>query len=234
MLQINSPEELLDIPVGQIVAEDYRAAFLLKDAGIDFCCGGDKSLRKAIRNKDVSQETLLQDLYLLDQNDRKEQNYNDWPIEFLVQYIINVHHAFVRKTLPNLQFYADKVARVHGDTHPELIDIKEKVEQIVDEFMTHLAKEESDQFPSILSAQKGEPIEKEAFAKMLQDLREDHVLVGQLMAQIRRLSDDFTPPQGACNSYCILFKTLKDFEEDLHLHVHLENNILFPKATALV
>jgi regulator of cell morphogenesis and NO signaling len=134
--------------------------------------------------------------------------------------------------LPELNFYAEKVARVHGSNHPELIEIFDKVKKLSYELIVHLEKEEEDLFPQIkdlVQLQKIGSVKE----SLLDILESEHEQAGELMAEIESLTDNFTPPEGACASYRVLFQNLEGFQKDLHKHVHLENNILFPKAMQL-
>ena len=134
--------------------------------------------------------------------------------------------------LPELNFYAEKVARVHGESHPELLDILEKVKLLSYELVDHLEKEETDLFPQIkgLVQQQKAGVVKQT---LLEILESEHEKAGELMAEIESLTNNFTPPESACASYRVLFQNLEGFQKDLHKHVHLENNILFPKALEL-
>ncbi|MBD3615025.1 MAG: iron-sulfur cluster repair di-iron protein [Gracilimonas sp.] len=219
-------------PVGQIVAEDYRTAQVLRSYGLDFCCGGGKTLEKACTSKKIELNEVVSDLKALNMTDNIEDNYNEWSLDFLVDYIVNNHHSFVRKMLPEISFYAEKVARVHGERDPELLDILQNVYLLRSEMMGHLQKEEEELFPQIkeLVTQKKTGSVKAAIIEALED---EHDKAGDLMARIEELSNSFNPPETACASYKVLFQNLEGFQQDLHKHVHLENNILFPKALKL-
>ena len=218
--------------VGQIVADDYRAAQIFRAKGMDFCCGGKKTLASVCKSKNIEMDEVLKELSTLSQPSADQHNYNDWDLDFLAEYIIQNHHSFVRKMLPELNFYAEKVARVHGESHPELLEIREKVKLISNELVDHLKKEEEDLFPQIkdlILKNKSGSVKK----TLLEVLESEHEKAGELMAEIESLTNNFTPPEGACASYRVLFQNLEGFQKDLHKHVHLENNILFPKALAL-
>jgi len=220
---------LLKKPVGDIVAEDYRRAQVLRSYGLDFCCGGGKTLEKACSSKKIEIDDVISDLESLKDVGSSEHNYNEWSLDFLTDYIVNNHHAFVRKMLPELSFYAEKVSRVHGDRDPELNEIRELVYVLQKEMMAHLQKEEDDLFPQIkeLVRESKTGFVKEAIVEALED---EHDSAGEIMAQIEALTNGFNPPSNACSSYRVLFQNLEGFQKDLHKHVHLENNILFPKA----
>lgn len=219
-------------PVGEIVAEDYRTAQVLRSYGLDFCCGGGRTLEKACSSKKIELEQVVADIEALDLMDNTEDNYNEWSLDFLTDYIVNNHHSFVRKMLPEISFYAEKVARVHGERDPELYDILHNVQLLRSEMLGHLQKEEEELFPQIkeLVTQKKTGSVKSAIVEALE---EEHDKAGDLMARIEELTNGFNPPSNACASYRVLFQNLEGFQQDLHKHVHLENNILFPKALKL-
>lgn len=219
-------------PVGEIVAEDYRTAQVLRSYGLDFCCGGGRTLEKACTSKKIELEQVISELEALDLMDNTEDNYNEWSLDFLTDYIVNNHHSFVRKMLPEISFYAEKVARVHGERDPELYDILQNVNMLRSEMLGHLEKEEQELFPQIkeLVTQKKTGSVKSAIVAALE---EEHDKAGELMARIEELTNGFNPPSNACASYRVLFQNLEGFQQDLHKHVHLENNILFPKALKL-
>lgn len=219
-------------PVGEIVAEDYRTAQVLRSYGLDFCCGGGRTLEKACTSKKIELEQVVAEIEALDLMDNTEDNYNEWSLDFLTDYIVNNHHSFVRKMLPEISFYAEKVARVHGERDPELYDILQNVQLLRSEMLGHLQKEEQELFPQIkeLVTQKKTGSVKSAIVEALE---EEHDKAGDLMAKIEELTNGFNPPSNACASYRVLFQNLEGFQQDLHKHVHLENNILFPKTLKL-
>ncbi|MFD2532986.1 iron-sulfur cluster repair di-iron protein [Gracilimonas halophila] len=225
-------QTLSEKPVGEIVAEDYRTAQVLRSYGLDFCCGGGRTLEKACTSKKIELEQVVAEIEALNMADNTEDNYNEWSLDFLTDYIVNNHHSYVRKMLPEISFYAEKVARVHGERNPELYDILQNVQLLRSEMLGHLQKEEQDLFPQIkeLVSQKKTGSVKSA---ILEALEEEHDKAGDLMANIEELTNGFNPPQNACASYRVLFQNLEGFQQDLHKHVHLENNILFPKALKL-
>lgn len=218
--------------VGQIVANDYRTAQILRSYGLDFCCGGGRTLEKACTSKKIDVNQVIADLEGLNAEGQTGDNYNEWSLDFLVDYIVNNHHRFVQKALPEINFYAEKVARVHGQRHPELLDVLQKVRLLSEEMLGHLQKEEEELFPQIkeLVQQHKRGSVREA---IVEDLENEHDKAGALMAEIEELTNEFNPPEDACASYRVLFQNLEGFQQDLHKHVHLENNILFPKALEL-
>jgi regulator of cell morphogenesis and NO signaling len=167
--------------------------------------------------------------------------YNDWNLDFLADYIVNTHHSYVKKTIPDIKAYAEKVAKVHGAHHPELLQINKLAQEVCDEMSAHMVKEETVLFPYVkqLVASKNSGNGKVKFGDLdsvetpINLMEMEHEVVGNNMDEIRKISNNYALPEDACASYSFLFKTLDEFENDLHIHVHLENNILFPKAVNL-
>lgn len=219
---------LSKIPVGQIVAEDFRTAQVFRSYGLDFCCGGKKSLEETCAKKNINLQSVLEDLEILKQGSA-ENNYNEWDLDFLVDYIVNNHHKYIRNKLPEIGFYAEKVARVHGDTHPELLQVLQNFRILSDELTHHIQEEEDGVFQEIknMVGNREKCSVQESVIKALED---DHEKAGELMETIEKLTGGYNPPADACASYRVLFQNLEAFQNDLHKHVHLENNILFPKA----
>lgn len=226
------PEEQL---LGDIVTKDFRAASVLSDAGLDFCCGGSKTLDTACREKGISTEKILEKLAELEnQPEIPGRNFNEWQPDFLSDYIVNVHHSYIRKTLPDLLFYTDKIMNVHGDRHPELKEVADLFGRLGKELLSHLDREEKVLFPAIREAVKTKsPDALQTIAGELPGMNSEHEFVGGAMDKINEITGSYKVPEEGCNTYAVTFKLLKEFEEDIHIHVHLENNILFPKSLNL-
>lgn len=223
--------------IGEIVAQDYRTAGVFKQFGIDFCCGGKRPLKEACEEKGIDTGAVEQALAILQQQSSALQtSYQDWAADFLADYIVNRHHAYVRKAIPEITAFAEKVARVHGKRHPETLEIFYNWQALASELSTHLLKEENILFPYIKQLTNSNENTMPPFGSVQNPVRMmemEHEDAGELMRTIRTLSNDFTPPQDACTTYRVLFSFLAEFESDLHEHIHLENNILFPKAIKL-
>ena len=225
--------------IGEIVAQDYRAASIFKRHGIDFCCGGKRSVADACIEKGLDLTTIEQELSELNrQPSPLQMSYQDWSADFLTDYIVNRHHAYVRKTIPEITAYAEKVAKVHGKRHPETVEMFYNWKALAGELEPHLMKEENILFPYIkklAKAEENQPL-RPPFGTVqnpVHMMEIEHDDAGELMRTIRTLSSDFTPPEDACTTYRVLFSLLEAFEGDLHEHIHLENNVLFPKAIEL-
>ena len=221
--------------IGEIVANDFRAASMFKEAGIDFCCGGNKSLTEACKEKGADESHLIQQLETLAQTPVSgAMNFKEWDLSFLSDYIVNTHHKFVLKNLPELVFYTQKIASVHGEHHPELIEVESLFSKINEELLQHLKNEEEVLFPAIKEAEKGASAEvKSTIVSEITRMQGEHEFAGGAMDKINVLTNNYLIPEDACNTYRVSLKLLEQFEDDLHIHVHLENNILYPKALKL-
>lgn len=227
--------------VGQIAAKDLRKADVFKKYGIDFCCGGKKTVKEVCEEKGLDVNIIEQELQQTAQSiTGGNNNYNEWNLDFLADYIVNTHHHYVRKYLPELRGYATKVARVHGAHHPELIPINQLVEDINDELTDHMATEENVLFPrvkKIVQAKNNGSVyikdDGQSLKDLVGDMEKEHRNVDDLYQEIHKYSKDFAIPDDACASYTLFYKMLEEFENDLHVHIHLENNILFPKAVEM-
>ncbi len=230
-----------DETLGEIAAKDLRKAEVFKKYGLDFCCGGKKTVKEACAEKGLDVTKVEKELQHADKSvsDMRPLPYNDWSMSFLADYIVNTHHSYVKKLIPDLETYSEKVARVHGKQHPELLEIHQLVKDVSDEMAPHMIKEENILFPFIKQLDSNDSNvagqQHHAFKSVespIDMMEHEHEIVGRKMEEIRELSHNYTVPEDGCASYAYLFKSLDEFEKDLHVHVHLENNILFPKALA--
>ncbi|HCY41554.1 MAG TPA: iron-sulfur cluster repair di-iron protein [Prolixibacteraceae bacterium] len=221
--------------IGQIVADDYRAAAIFKQAGIDFCCGGNKSIELACSEKNLDAGKLTAELKELKlSSPGQHQDFNNWELGFLSDYIMNTHHKYVVKTLPELMFYTQKIADVHGENHSELLEVASLFSEINRELTQHLKQEEEVLFPAIKEVTKSNtPETKATIISEISRMNGEHEFAGGAMDKINEITNGYALPHDACNTYRVAFKLLEEFEDDLHTHVHLENNILFPKALIL-
>jgi regulator of cell morphogenesis and NO signaling len=221
-----------DISIGEIVALDYRAAAVFKEAGIDFCCGGKKSIDETCSEKGINKDELIGKLEKLESTpNTTTHNFIEWEPGFLCDYIMNTHHKFVLKSLPELIEYTQKISSVHGDRHPELTEVAKLFSEINRELLQHLKNEEEVLFPAIREAFKsGSKEAKNTIISEISRLSDEHEFAGGAMDKINVITGNYKVPADGCNTYQVTFKLLEQFEDDLHTHVHLENNILFPKA----
>ena len=221
--------------IGDIVTQDFRAAEVFKKAGIDFCCGGSQSLEAACRDKKLDVAEIESELEKLENSEPgSSHKFNEWKLDFLCDYIVNTHHQTVMKLLPELTFYTQKIAEVHGDNHPELSEIANLFAQVDTELRQHLCNEEEVLFPAIREVLKTNSAESKAtIISEITRMTGEHEFAGGAMDKINELSRRYAVPEDGCNTYRVAYKLLEQFEDDLHIHVHLENNILYPKAMKL-
>ena len=217
-----------DSTLRDIVAQDFRAASVLERYGLDFCCKGGRSLAAACGDRGLQADAVLADLAKACSADQPEPpNFESWDADTLIGYIVGHHHAYVRAAIPGLLAHTDKIARVHGERHPELLEIARLFETVAEEMTSHMWKEEQILFP-LLSRGRG------AMARApIAVMQMEHEQHGDSLARMCRLTNDITLPSGACNTWRALYSALNQFRNDLMDHIHLENNILFASATEL-
>ena len=226
--------------VGAIVAEDFRTAAVFHEFGIDFCCGGRRTLAEACRERSLEPEAVLSALARSCSVPGIAPRFDEWSPETLIGYIVGTHHAYVRQALPVLIAHTRKLAAAHGSRHPELHDVARLTQQVAGEMFSHMIKEEQILFPYIAaaaeSADNGRPAPRAPFGSIenpIAMMEAEHDAAGAAMAEIRMLTGGFVPPADGCTTYRVTLLELEAFEQDLHTHVHLENNILFPRARRL-
>lgn len=232
--------ELRSRTVADLVTENIKTAHVFKKYGIDFCCGGGISIEKACEKAGLDQDVVINELLNVNSAVDRATNYNQWELDFLTDHIINVHHTYVEENIPLLLQYSDRVAKVHGHHYTELLEIKELVRKVSGELSAHMKKEELILFPFIKKLVKAKKEGSEApqapFGTVdnpIKMMEVEHEDAGEILRKIAQLSNNYTPPESACNTYRAFYAKLDEFEQDLHQHVHLENNILFPKALQL-
>ena len=230
-----------DMTVREIVASDFRAAEVFQRHGIDFCCRGNRSIEDACASAGISVEGILREVAEITAPPGSGgPRFNSWDLGSLVTYIQVNHHAFVRRTIPVLLTHTQKVAKVHGDAHPELREVAHLFGLVAEEMTSHMAKEEHILFPYIVALEQASAANNSRPATPFGTVRNpirmmeaEHESAGDAMARIRALTSGYAIPEGACTTYRVCLQELEAFERDLHEHVHLENNILFPRALRL-
>lgn len=228
--------------VASVVTQYPSAIPLFEGLKIDYCCGGNKSLKEACAKAGVSPEKVIGSLESISAVTPRDENWNDRPLSELVNFLVEKHHAYTREQLALLDKLSEKVARVHGPHHPELLKVRELFQVMAEDLLQHLMKEERVAFPyllaleaSVLGKRKEEPFFSfETFQSQPQRvLMADHEEVGEQLRELRRLTGDFNPPTDACVTFQAFYRAFVELEEDLHRHIHLENNVLFPMAEKL-
>lgn len=225
--------------VGDIAAKDQRKAEVFRKMGIDYCCGGNKTLKEASAEAGIPEARLEAALKQAETTapTGPMHDYDQWDIGFLADYIVNIHHRYIRDNAGNIEGLALKVADRHGDKHPELRVLSNRVSIFMDDMLHHMAKEEQVLFPRIkqLAATKMPTAGMPAglISNAVKMMEQEHATSGDDLRFFREITHDYSLPADACNSYTHLFEKMKEFENDLIHHLHLENNILFPKAVKL-
>jgi regulator of cell morphogenesis and NO signaling len=227
--------------VREIALEQPTSIRVFEKYGIDYCCGGRKPLSEACTAGNIEIDAVLEALELAAQS--PAVGSADWAqesLEALSRHIVETHHAYVKRELPRLAILTQKVVNRHGAARPELRAIQSILGELDEELTQHLAKEEAVLFPYVVlleraSTQGGSRPRGcfDSVASPIAMMTQEHDAAGALLVDIRRLSGGFTTPPDACPTYHAFYDGLKEFEKDLHQHIHLENNILFPRAIEL-
>ena len=235
-------ENIIHQSLSEIVTNNFKSAAVLEKYGLDFCCHGKKSISEACEEKGVNIDAVLTQLIKFNENhpEQNQEQYNKWDLDFLADYIVNVHHKYVRDMIPVISEHADKVASKHGKNRSELKNICNNFAVVYKDLNQHMKKEEQLLFPYIKYLVKvrnnsGTP-EAPFFGTIknpIQMMEAEHESAGKLLDDIGALTNNYTPPEDACNTFKVFYLELREFEQDLHKHIHLENNILFPRSIAL-
>jgi regulator of cell morphogenesis and NO signaling len=227
--------------IGDYVAKDYRTAAIFSKYGIDFCCKGQRSIYEVCSKMNLNEAQLLSELNaVLSTKNDAENDFDSWSLDVLIDYIEKTHHRFVEEKTQILIPFLAKLCSVHGENHPELFEINNLFNDSAKELASHMKKEELILFPFIkemINATKSHGTIGKPFFETVKNpiaaMMNEHENEGERFRTISALTQNYTPPNDACNTYITTYKMLEDFEQDLHKHIHLENNILFPKAKTL-
>ena len=227
--------------IGDFVAKDYRTATIFSKYGIDFCCKGQRTIDEVCSKMNLNEPQLLRELnaVLATKNDT-ENDFDSWSLDVLIDYIEKNHHRFVEEKTQILIPFLDKLCSIHEDNHPELFEINQLFKDSAQELASHMKKEEMILFPFVkemINATKshgtiGKPF-FETVKNPISAMMNEHDAEGERFRTIAALSNNYRTPEDACNTYRATYAMLQEFEQDLHKHIHLESNILFPKAKAL-
>ncbi|MGB0882779.1 MAG: iron-sulfur cluster repair di-iron protein [Vicingaceae bacterium] len=233
-------ENIAEKTVAEIVADNIKTADVFKKNGIDFCCGGNIKVQEVCNKKGVDFDQLKQEIEQLGVTTSSSHDFNNWELDFLVDYIVNTHHKYVIGANQIIIEYSDRVAKVHGHHYTEVVRINELFHALVEELSSHMQKEEQILFPYIKSMLAGDKDALKVTCSNFQTVKNpisvmehEHDAAGDIIKEIAELTNNFTPPAEACNTFKALYASLEEFQNDLFQHIHLENNILFPKAIAL-
>lgn len=229
--------------VRELALQNVAATRVFEKLGIDYCCGGNRSLEDACRASNLSVDQVIDSLEMAEETARAAQKDRNWQIEplaDLIAHIKNTHHKYTREEMARLVPLLDKVCSVHGKNHPELLEVRASFLGLVEELTTHLMKEERVLFPYIGRMEEAviqkEPVLASPFGSVqnpVSMMEHEHESAGNALRAMRKATCGYAAPGDGCISYQTLYKALADFEADLHQHIHLENNILFPRAIAM-
>ena len=231
--------ELTSQTLGEIVASNYKAAVAFEKFNIDFCCHGNRNFVDACKEANVPLEKVIEEIQE-PARDAITIDFSQWPLDLLADYIYKQHHHYVEQVTPIIKRLLEKICSVHGQNHPELDEIKKIFDQSSGALAAHMKKEELILFPFVkklvaAKSQNGKANSKlfHTVASPIHQMEDDHQDEGKQLQRMKTLSNNFTPPADACGSYVTTYNMLKEYELDMHMHIHLENNILFPGAIKL-
>lgn len=220
--------------LASIVSEHYQTAHLFEKFQLDFCCKGKQTLAAACEQKGLDLQLVAAELdEMITGNHKQVAAFTEMNAEQLIQYILIHHHFFVKQTIPQLLAYLEKIAYKHGNRFPYMSTVLTKFRELSFELLSHMAQEEQVLFPAIMGLEKGKKMEI-SYQEVITHLLAEHEDAGEMMEQIRTLTMNYTAPENACTTFQITLTMLKDFEWNLHKHVHLESNHLFPLAENLL
>lgn len=226
--------DILLCTLGEIVAKDARAAAVLEQYNIDFCCNGHRTLQQACPDTEkAAAVTRALSVLTVENAGPTEIDYRGWPIDLLADFIEKKYHRETTKQIGVIQTHLDKICRVHGDAHPELWKVKSLFEESAADLTMHMKKEELMLFPFIRRMVRDGKAPVAPFGAVdnpIRVLTHEHQAEGDRFRQIAELTDDYIAPADGCQTYRLTFHELKEFETMLHFHIHLENNLLFPRA----
>jgi regulator of cell morphogenesis and NO signaling len=232
---------LSDERIGDVVAENWQTAHVFDKYNIDFCCKGNRSINEACTSKGVSLDEVILDLEeAMQMEPPSDDNYKAWALDQLADHIEKKHHKYVETHLPTIRKFLHKTAEVHGGEHPELLEMEELFNTSAIDLTAHMKKEEFLLFPHIRRMVKAmnenESISHAHLNSVVSPIgvmQHEHETEGDRFQKMSDLSNHYSIPKDACDTYRVTYEMLKQFEEDLHIHIHLENNILFPQAIEL-
>lgn len=240
MNQLPSPETMF---ISDIVRNDYRTAEVFKKWGISYCCGGNRSLEEVCRVQHLDLHQVEKELSEAKQSiliDNRLQ-FNSWPTEFLVDYILNIHHAFAKKEIPAIQLQLGQFVKGHTRKYPCLKEVEDQFNDLAAELLPHMEQEETQIFKYIKQISQIHS-RKEAYGKLFvrtlgksldSVLNSEHRRIAILLTDLRKMTQDYSFPEDACTNYQVIFNKLKALDNDLALHKHLENNLLYPRAVQM-
>ena len=229
-----------DTKVGEIVRRNFSTARMFEANHIDFCCGGNVSLTEAAEKEGINVSKLMGELSSALQKEDRDANFiESLSLTGLCDYIMQTHHTYLNEAIPFLQQKLQKLCDVHGDHHPELFEVHGLFADAGEKLTSHMQQEEMILFPHIRQLEKyslegsDRPVNMGLAASSINQMEAEHQVEGDRFMKLSEITNNYTVPPDGCNTFELTYKTLKEFEDDLHRHIHLENNVLFPKSIHL-
>lgn len=229
-----------DLHVGEIVANNPKAAEVFIRLNVDFCCGGKRSFVEVCQKQGVDPQEVWSEIETISEGSRPSLDFKNFEVDFLIDYITQVHHAYLYKNFPEIKFFVEKVTTKHGEKYLYLDELSTLYTELEDDLLSHLPKEENILFPyakSLLAAKwANKPIDIPFFGTVLNPIslmNQEHERAGEILHRMREITNNYTPAADACNSHRVMLLKLSELDTDLIQHIHIENNILFPKIEAL-
>ena len=223
--------------VGELVTEDIRTATVFKKFGIDFCCGGGKPIQEACEEKGANYGNLMTEIQSIMNDSKPDVDFQNMSLGKLIDHIFETHHKYIYENGPITAQFVNKVAHVHGERHPETVEVAKVYNELLSELNHHMMKEENVLFPYVKSLLVAEAEQSDTIrpfvAHPIRVMEMEHDAAGEMLKKLSELTSGYMPPPDACNTYKAAYANLKAMEDDIHFHIHLENNILFPKAIEL-
>ena len=217
--------------VADVVTDYPKSADIFRNAGIDFCCGGQESIASAVNHKpNIDLNSLLNKLNHIDNTEGNSTiNPKFLNVESLIQYIQSAYHKTLKEEFKNLTPYVTKLAKVHGPSHPYLLKLQDLYREFRDSMLDHIRKEDEEDFPKLIQYSQGQDVQN--IKIILEDLINDHEDTGQLLNVMNQLTSDYQAPEEACGTWKLVYQRLQNIERQTHQHVHLENHVLFKKVS---
>jgi regulator of cell morphogenesis and NO signaling len=223
-----------NLSLAEIARENHRTVQVFEKYNLDFCCRGKKKLGEACIEKGLDVGGISAEIELAaSQPDDRALQFTAMTIPQLVSHIIARHHFYVKMSLPLIMTHLDKVAGKHGETYPFMREVKDLFAEVQSDLLPHMQKEELVLFPRLVALDRNEGSQGDIISGPISVMENEHEEASRLLYKIRELTNNYAEPAGACTTFRVSLNELRDFEQDLHQHVHLENNILFPKASAI-
>jgi|SRR5215203_1044803 len=233
-------ERTIDLSLSSIVNKFPAAAGLFEKFDLDYCCHGKHTLKEACKDDTEKFQKVEHMLHRIAENDLTNvdiHNFENEDMGELIKHIVNKHHSYLKESMPTILAHLEKVSTRHGDKNPELFEVYQLFDELKMDMEQHMYKEENILFPrineinnSLKSSSLHQVVDRQFLNAPINVLQDEHERAGDILKEIKKLTSDYTPPSTACTTYRLSFDELKHFEHDLHRHVHLENNILFPRA----